>query len=118
METQIKNLKKGDKFKWKANMLSKYPNGVIGEVIDFEDLPERERRKWAGWNDIWFRSADWEYEYDGLVPEEMVELISSPVASQNEPKNNDGRAACFWCPKTNTQKRGNGAYDVCPKCGR
>ena len=33
------------------------------------------------------------------------------------PKNNDGRDTCFWC-RIPTAKRGGGAYDVCPKCGR
>jgi hypothetical protein len=33
------------------------------------------------------------------------------------PKNNDGRSTCFWCC-VSTAKRGGGAYDVCPKCGR
>jgi hypothetical protein len=35
-----------------------------------------------------------------------------------EPRNNDGRGECFWCPRTKTNKRGGGLYDVCPKCGR
>lgn len=33
------------------------------------------------------------------------------------PRNNDGRDTCYWC-NVPTQKRGNGAYDVCPKCGK
>ena len=35
-----------------------------------------------------------------------------------EPRNNDGRSECFWCPGVRTEKRGGGAYDLCPKCGR
>ena len=35
-----------------------------------------------------------------------------------EPKNNDGRIECFWCPGTKTDKRGGGMYDICPKCRR
>ena len=34
------------------------------------------------------------------------------------PRNNDGRSECFWCPGVQTEKRGGGAYDLCPKCGR
>lgn len=33
------------------------------------------------------------------------------------PRNNDGRATCFWCSAP-TRKAGGGAYDVCSKCGR
>lgn len=39
-------------------------------------------------------------------------IISIPT-----PRNNDGRAICFWC-NVPTQKRGGGLYDVCPKCGK
>lgn len=38
--------------------------------------------------------------------------------TEAEPRNNDGRAVCYWCPDTKTQKRGGGMYDVCPKCGK
>ena len=44
--------------------------------------------------------------------------VLSKTQFQNGPRNNDGSAVCFWCPNTNTQKRGGGMYDVCPKCGR
>lgn len=33
------------------------------------------------------------------------------------PRNNDGRSICYWC-SVPTKKRGNGAYDVCPQCGK
>jgi hypothetical protein len=35
-----------------------------------------------------------------------------------EPRNNDGRALCWWCSGVPTEKRGGGAYDLCPDCGR
>ena len=47
----------------------------------------------------------------------VFELVERKTVS-SAPRNNDGRAVCFWCPNTNTQKRGGGLYDVCPKCGK
>lgn len=48
---------------------------------------------------------------------EHYDLIINPIKSIQEPKNNDGRITCFWC-NISTQKRGNGVYDICPKCGK
>jgi len=46
------------------------------------------------------------------------ELLRSGVkVAQESPRNNDGRSECFWC-HIPTGKRGGGAYDICPKCGR
>jgi len=109
MVIEIKNLKKGDKFKWYEKIV---------EVCNFEDLPKdysiyHEKHK-ADY--IWFKYQDG--ECNGLTPNTKVEVISSaPIMSQNAPRNNDGRTTCFWC-NINTQKRGGGLYDVCPKCGR
>jgi hypothetical protein len=44
-------------------------------------------------------------------------LVYRPSINIQEPRNNDGRSICYWC-NIQTQKRGNGAYDVCPNCGR
>lgn len=45
------------------------------------------------------------------------------LAREPEPRNNDGRKTCFWCCTVEgdpipTEKRGMGAYDVCPNCKR
>jgi hypothetical protein len=50
----------------------------------------------------------------------VVEYLESLMmrTSVSTPRNNDGRSECFWCSGVKTQKRGGGAYDVCPKCQR
>jgi len=36
-----------------------------------------------------------------------------------EPKNNDGRAECFWCGAMTKRVLGiTSMYDICTKCGR
>lgn len=45
------------------------------------------------------------------------ELVISNNKNVSEPRNNDGRDFCYWC-NIKTQKRGDGAYDICPKCGK
>jgi hypothetical protein len=50
-------------------------------------------------------------------------LIEGVVPAGPEPRNNDGRETCWWCGRNDgkvvhTQKRGGGAYDVCPNCQR
>lgn len=115
MFVEIRNLKEGDKFRW---------NDYDCEIVKYENLPDKLKDAFgvfSVFDDVYFRASGYRNaldgtEYDGLRPNEMVEITS--VASQNTPKNNDGRAVCFWCPNTNTQKRGGGMYDVCPKCGR
>jgi len=48
----------------------------------------------------------------GLVAERL--LSSKPAV---EPKNNDGREACFWChSKTDLVDSGMSFYNVCPTC--
>lgn len=46
-----------------------------------------------------------------LTDELYTESVNEP------PRNNDGLSMCYWC-NVPTQKRGGGAYDVCPKCER
>jgi hypothetical protein len=66
---------------------------------------------WVSWD----RSdPKWNGQADGAYSRHRFRV----VAQAQEPKNNDGRAECFWCPGVATAKRGGGQYDVCPKCGR
>ena len=54
METQIKNLKVGDKFRWNPiTSKYKYPNGIVGEVISFDDVPKEQRDRWVSHNEVW-----------------------------------------------------------------
>ena len=48
---------------------------------------------------------------------DVVCVSSSSIAPNSGPRNNDGRGRCFWCDVP-TQKRGGGAYDICPTCGK
>ena len=54
---------------------------------------------------------------DAIVFQSAVPIVDADICTA-QPRNNDGRTECFWCPGTRTQKRGGGMYDVCPKCGR
>ena len=70
----------------------------------------------------WDRSDPrWYRQMDGGYPPHMFRAVPAPDncprVSSAEPRNNDGRESCFWC-SVPTAKRGGGAYDVCPKCGR
>lgn len=62
---------------------------------------------------VWYVSelVYWVFER-WLVPLTTEEL------SHPDPKNNDGRRICWWCPGVPTEKRGGGAYDLCLECGR
>lgn len=111
MKVNVNTLKIGDKFKW---------GGHFGEVINFDGITDFMKKKYNNIkNDVvWVKMVGYingvdKSEFEGFKDGEMVELI----ASGPEPRNNDGRAICFWC-NINTQKRGGGLYDVCPKCGR
>ena len=66
--------------------------------------------KWEGGDTNIYRVTD----------KKHIVLVSGEIINNNPsaPRNNDGRAVCFWCPNTNTQKRGGGVYDICPKCGK
>jgi hypothetical protein len=64
---------------------------------------------------------------NGVLTDDIY-IISKEALSNNwvalvttkekeEPKNNDGREACFWChAKTDLVDSGMGFYNVCPKC--
>lgn len=112
MFVDIAKLNRGDKFSL---------GGIKYKVIDFDDLPEHKKREWdyCRENYIFVKCPGYFDGYEGLIPGTEVEIFSATEAViANAPKNNDGRVVCFWCPNTNTQKRGGGMYDVCPKCGR
>lgn len=49
---------------------------------------------------------------------ESTEIVEETCISVGpSPKNNDGRATCFWHPNIKTVKRGDlGQYDCCPEC--
>lgn len=95
--------------------------GARAEVISFEEMLELKpyKTKSSGWTYFkWIRDGKSGEQDDGGYIEDRFKLVLSCISNTVEPKNNDGRNECFWCPGEKTVKRGLGRYDICPKCGK
>jgi hypothetical protein len=112
-----KEYKEGDRVSF-INEITKIK--YEGVIVSKEEIIEAHRNKKTdlvgdGISGPYIKCDDGKYTYAGLSCR-IIDSESS-VISISAPKNNDGRENCFWC-LIPTQKRGNGAYDICPKCGR
>ena len=65
----------------------------------------------------WIRLVGMPYRFAHMWLDELPTPGLETVSAGMIPRNNDGRNTCFWC-HIPTAKRGGGAYDLCPKCGR
>jgi len=105
-----------------------FPVGSELEVVDkWVGVPIGTRCRVRAHEDFggeWMLCVAWPAEYQGTLGDGWYTYHFKVVGNADhvgvtacDPRNNDGRSECFWC-HVPTGKRGGGAYDVCPKCGR
>ena len=107
----------GDRIIWKSS----YGN-FFGTVIDPDKDLDFQKKRPDNAGLICVRFDDNGPFGDGVAviePDDDCLCHAGTIVSKSIgpiPRNNDGRAECFWCHLP-TQKRGGGLYDVCPSCG-
>jgi len=86
----------------------------IGIIVDWDKVPEEYKAQYEKNQWIWAEMEEGEIKFIGFTFYHSCRLLSKAI-DENIPRNNDGRAECFWCG-TPTELRGGGNYNLCPKC--